>query len=552
MTVEDEAFPQSIRNIYLNNNQLRFTLRNTFSNLTNLATLRLDNNHISLIFSTTFANCSNLYYINLQSNQIGWLNSSMFQDCVSMTTFYASSNQIAHIGDNTFSHMPLSNLDLSYNKLTELSNTSKDFHSKSFSYLRLYGNQLTSIRSNTFNRTSATYFYLHYNQIAYIDSNGFIDCSATYLYLTPNPLKYIRSYAFNRGTYYNLYMQGNGIRHLPSHAFYDISGTYLRLENNQIRYIEEEAFYVRYTYLYLHDNNLLDIAGTMFTHGSSVYNSLYLHRNALTVLLPATFVGLSAFAVSLSYNKLITYPGDALSVLNLQTIDLSFNEISVIPDDSFINSDTLKVLNLEGNFITHLQDNLLDKAVLLEKLSFTNNSITYVAEGLLNNNLKVDEIFLTRNKIYHLPRIAARNDSLVIHLDLNPVSSISANAFDYLDDKSSVILNTESLQCGCAAYISLTLSNVEVTGRSATCAFPSSVAGISLLTNSPDKVKRNDFLCAPIDLEFEQPNINVISLSWALDKEANYDFDVTAAKQRLVIFYSYSHIYIFSTMYSLP
>ena len=444
----------------------------------------------------------------------------MFQDCVSMTTFYASSNQIAHIGDDTFSHMPLSNLDLSYNKLTELSNTSKDFHSKSFSHLRLYGNQLTSIRSNTFNRTSATYFYLHYNQIAYIDSNGFIDCSATYLYLTPNPLKYIRSYAFNRGTYHNLYMQGNGIRHLPSHAFYDISGTYLRLENNQIRYIEEEAFYVRYSYLYLHDNNLLDIAGTMFTHGSSVSNYLYLHDNSLTTLLPRTFIGLSVAAVTLYKNKMTSYPADALSVLDLSTIDLSFNQIINLPKESFDQADSLTSLNLDGNSITHLFENQFAKATSLESISLNSNNIAYLPEGLLNNNEHVIELKLESNQIYHLPQLRTINidldatKSLFIDLNDNPIGSVSDNAFDNLGEKPSVILHTRDLQCNCAVYKSLVLSGVQKTGSIAVCTYPPTLQGVELFPNMQSGLEEEDFLCAPVRLEYKQPEINVITLSW--------------------------------------
>ena len=420
----------------------------------------------------------------------------MFKDCTSLRYFSAPRNQIAYIGDNTFSHLTsMNSLDLSHNKLTELSNTSRDFHDIQISYLYLHYNQLTSIQANTFKRASFRYLYLRNNQIAYIDSNGFVNCSVSwYLYLYANPLKYIRAYGFNGGSYYRIYMYGNEIRFLVTNAFHGISSTELDLSNNQISYIEEAAF------------------------NTSSVDTLDLHDNALTNLLPMAFIGLSVNELSLYGNKIVVYPGDALFPLNLKVVDLRYNEINEIPDGSFDFASALETLDLDFNAIARLQGGLFDNAVSLKNLSISSNSIAYMAKNLFDNCADIQRLQFADNKIYHVPQIGTNNSNISsIYIDLtgNPVRSIAQGAFDFIA-KGSISLSTTSLQCGCAAYQSLVLSGITVGGSSATCGYPPEVAGISLLSTSSDTGIQEDFLCAPVNLTYHQPSINVIDLSWSL------------------------------------
>lgn len=517
MTIEDEAFTDSLATLTLDSNQIHFSHANTFANMSNLYALTLEDNLITVISPSTFQGCESLSTLTLDRNQIGWLNSSHFPDCSSLSTLTLSYNNIALLGNGTFSHLSsMYNLDLSYNKLTEVSGFHTDFHNISFSYLQFSGNQITSVMSDTFYNLQATYLYLEDNQIAYIDSQAFVDCSITYLHLTGNPLKYIRAYAFEDSTLSYLYMQSNEIRYIPSYAFYDVGGDTLDLSYNQIDYIEEAAFKVSYTNLKLEYNGLTDILGPMFNSSSSV-TTLSLHGNSLTSLLPLTFFGLSTSVLTLYTNQIAVYPGDALSLLGLNAIDLSDNQIIEIPDGSFDSETGLETLTLDNNFITHIQDGLFDNMVSIETVSIQNNLLTYVADELFTSDT-LSSVDLTGNDLYHLPRLVASGTSMVssvsVTLTDNPIMSISGNAYSGIDS-GTITLSSSNLQCGCGAYHTLVEKGLTVDGV-AECSYPSSTAGDSLIT-SDLPATATEFACAPVNLEASQPAINVIELSWSLN-----------------------------------
>ena len=520
VTIEDGAFTDSLTYLDLDNNQLHFSHPNTFANLSSLATLYLSNNRISVISPTTFSACHSLSILTLDSNLIGWLNSSHFSDCSSLSTLTVSYNNIALLGNGTFTHLvSMFNLDLSYNKLTEISGFHEDFHNMSFTYLNFAGNQITSVMTDTYINLQATYLYLQDNSIAYIDTYAFLDCSITYLHLTGNPLKYIRAYSFVDSTIYDLYMQSNEIRHIPSYAFYDVGGNTLDLSSNQISYIEEAAFKVSYTNLKLESNGLSDILGAMFNSSSSV-TTLSLHSNLLTSLLPLTFYGLSATAVTLNDNQITVYPGDALSLLALKTIDLSDNQIAEIQDGSLDSESGLEVLTLDNNYITHIQDGLFDNMVSIQSVSIQNNLLVYIADELFTSD-SLSSIDLSQNSLYHLPRLMADGTSQVssvsVTLTDNPIQSISHHAFGGIDS-GTITLSSSSLQCGCSAYHTLVEKDVKVDGE-ATCSYPPSTNSESFL--SPYSGSNVDFGCAPINLKVSQPAINVIDLAWSLNGTNN-------------------------------
>lgn len=402
-------------------------------------------------------------------------------------------------------------LDLSHNKITEISGLYDNFHSISFHTLDFAGNFITSVQTDAFFLLTATYLHLEDNQIAYVDTHGFVDCTITYLYMTGNPLKYVNAYAFMDSGINYLYMQSNEIRYIPAYAFYDVDGSILDLSGNQISYIEEAAFKVSYSILNLESNGLTDILGAMFNDSSSVTN-LYLHSNLLTSLLPLTFYGLTATYVTLYDNLIVVYPGDALSLLGLQTIDLSNNQITDIPDGSLDSETGLITLRLDNNYVTHIQDGLFDNLLSVRTVSIRDNLLVYIADSLFYSDT-LSSLDFTGNNIYHLPRLVANGTSQVSSVSTtlsgNSVQSVSRRAYSGIDS-GSITLSSPNLQCGCDAYHTLVSKGLNVNGE-ATCGYPSSVAGESLVS---DYEGTASFECSPVNLVVSQPSINVIDVEW--------------------------------------
>jgi hypothetical protein len=76
-------------------------------------------------------------------------------------------------------------------------------------------------------------------------------------------------------------------------------------------------------------------------------------------------------------------PDYALNVSSLQSIDLSFNNITWVSDFAFAgNSSTLQTVNLSNNKITALSDQSFTGATALAMVDMSNNSITFLSIGV--------------------------------------------------------------------------------------------------------------------------------------------------------------------------
>jgi hypothetical protein len=76
-------------------------------------------------------------------------------------------------------------------------------------------------------------------------------------------------------------------------------------------------------------------------------------------------------------------PDYALNVSSLQSIDLSFNNITWVSDLAFAgNSSTLQTVNLSNNKITALSDQSFTNATALSMVDLSHNSITFLGIGV--------------------------------------------------------------------------------------------------------------------------------------------------------------------------
>ena len=110
--------------------------------------------------------------------------------------------------------------------------------------------------------------------------------------------------------------------------------------------------------------------------------------------------------LDLRFNQIETLPeGIFDQLINLQVLDLDDNKIETLPESIFNNLGNLQVLYLYNNKIETLPENIFNKLVKLQELYLTNNKIKTLPERIFDKLVKLQELNLSNNKINILPKV---------------------------------------------------------------------------------------------------------------------------------------------------
>jgi Leucine-rich repeat (LRR) protein len=121
-------------------------------------------------------------------------------------------------------------------------------------------------------------------------------------------------------------------------------------------------------------------------NGLSNLSQLVIHHNSINSL----------------FNSSLIYP-------NLQSLDLSYNQIITIPNGFFTNtSSKLSSINLSNNRITSIEKGAFDNLTNLEVLRLSKNRISSIPKELFRKLILLKELDLSRNRLESL-------DGLVFH-----------------------------------------------------------------------------------------------------------------------------------------
>ncbi|XP_052286863.1 leucine-rich repeat neuronal protein 3-like [Dreissena polymorpha] len=122
--------------------------------------------------------------------------------------------------------------------------------------------------------------------------------------------------------------------------------------------------------------------------------------------------------LSLRNNKLTLING-SIANDNLQTLDLSNNNISVVADEAFKKTTKLKVVNLSQNYLTVISSSLFRSLHELSALDLSYNNINSIDEKAFVSLAKLNHLNLSNNKLKSLSADIFINFENLLILDIS-------------------------------------------------------------------------------------------------------------------------------------
>nr|XP_023028547.1 leucine-rich repeat-containing protein 15-like [Leptinotarsa decemlineata] len=170
----------------------------------------------------------------------------------------------------------------------------------------------------------------------------------------------------------------------------------------------------------------------------------------------------------------------------LISLDMSFNNISELFSDSFINSTQLKILNFQHNNISSLPIGLFSHLSNLEDLNLANNSLEQFYHGILEGLEKLRILDISNNKFITIKRYL---HSLVnlreLYIQRNKIKSLdSEQLIRDLPHLSNISLDGNNFTCDDLIEIIHDLRSKSVNIAYGDARNTSNVHGISCLDNS--------------------------------------------------------------------
>ncbi|XP_072753584.1 uncharacterized protein [Anoplolepis gracilipes] len=334
--------------------------------------------------------------------------------------------------------LPICSLDLSHNKITEITRETLNDLPANVTYVSFRDNYIRGIPSQVIENNYLKRLNFESNLIEEIEEGAFERLNLQRLYLEENLLKSFNFVSSLPDTLIEFVVNDNNITSIPDGVFSKLYNLlYLTLANNKIETLQNGVFrgLKSLQFLSLMNNNIVTINRSVFTDLPNL-ETLHLHHNSIRDLQHNTFAELTALKrLNLAFNNIVKATFGELPS-SVDSLYLNHNKINVLEKGNFVQAPKL-VLSLTGNQISNIKRgafNLTD----LQGLILINNQLTTLEgdsyEGL--NNLK--RLWLSENKISKICKGAAKNLGNVHILD------ISNNPFQKLENGALYGLNTNN------------------------------------------------------------------------------------------------------------
>jgi len=427
-TIPDNALDllPSLDRLDVSFNRLATIQKRAFSGGEALMELNLSNCNISYLFPYFCDYLSKMKTLYLQNNNFNNFDFEEIDNCTALNLLNISGNNIINVTGLGVGLNSLTHVDFSFNKIANLKTTfdglsaMQELHlnnndikqinvgqfngASSLQHLKLSNNLISDISnfSTAFTTKTLQGIHLSKNMISSIPNGAFANMDALgYLDLSDNRIAQIKPASFSGMTSLSeLNMGGNVLNEIQNATFTELTNlSFLNLSNNQLTSLPGGAFQGLQTLktLDLSLNGITKLIAdvtsplktlkflsvarngltTIETQNWPPLQTLLLQENKLSTV-PSDIVFANMAHFNASFNELSTFFGNSENLLPdmeaMESMDLSHNKLTDISPILFQSFYNLTYLNLENNLLKmQLSNETFPNAKYLKELNLANN-----------------------------------------------------------------------------------------------------------------------------------------------------------------------------------
>ena len=367
------------------------------------------------------------------------------------------------------------------------------------------------IQSNRSQITNGNTIHLHDQEFNCIDANAFSGLTSDrydnveILHLRNNQLTNIDTNAFSELTSLQILdLRDNQLTNIDTNAFSELTSLQiLDLRDNQLTSIDANVFtgLTSLETLYLDEGtciigdidpnvNLLSVNWTgssgrpevkkknEFTCPPNCITQVYINKTydsgTEDIFLSDNFNCIDANAFSrvpnlqtlnLSGNQLTSIDTNAfLGLTSLRTLDLRDNQLTNIPENVFKGLTSLRTLDLRDNQLTNIPENVFKGLTSLEILRLDNNQLRSIDANAFSELINVRKLYLNNNQLTSIDAnvFSELTKLWQLYLQNNQLESIPENVFEGLSNLGTVLLYHNNLPNQIDANVFSELPNLEL------------------------------------------------------------------------------------------
>ncbi|KAJ6642104.1 Platelet glycoprotein V [Pseudolycoriella hygida] len=443
--------------------RLKYMLRSSFKNMTNLVKLFVFDNDIEALDSDCLRDLPNLEMFCLLNNRITTLKEKFFFYNEKLHEISLSGNRIENLPKNIFErNYELKSLYLERNSLRAVDEAIFKTNTKLF-YVNLSENKLEFLPPRLFeNNLLLRTLLLRANSLAMLDHRIFsrninleeVDLTVNQVAALPYNL-FVNNLLLQSADFSN-----NSIRMVDERIFEtNIDLRHVNLSTNLLEIFPKNIFKnnLRLVTVLL-DNNLLTTTDESTFESNEQLQTVSLSSNPLEsfkmnlfeknymlrhlLLENISFTTLDEFSfemstsfelVALSSNGIKSLPKNVFkNMSSLSTLFVGKNSLKTLDEEIFQSNGYLSNLNLFSNELESLPKNLLKNNVFLSLISLDKNHLKTIDEELFAGNVYLKYVSLSSNQLEELPRNLFRNNLLLhmVNVSNNFLKEIDENIFE--------------------------------------------------------------------------------------------------------------------------
>lgn len=319
----------SLNVLQLHHNEIESIAEDAFASLFDLQTLVLSHNHLTRLDSLPFSGLKSLNSLAIDNNRLESLHDNLFGNVTSLFELNLAGNKLRLVPGSIEKLNNLRSLDLSYNLITDISNTSYQGIEQLYG-LNLECNRIGNLTKGIFSDLpSLRILNLAKNNIASIAQGTFDDVPDLHaLRLDSNKISDVNGLFSNLRYLLMLNISVNRISWFD-YALIPVGLQWLDIHGNQIEaignYFQMES-QLKLKSLDVSGNRIQDIEASSFPDGIEI---IYIYNNSLRKIDPYTFMGKQNLTrVDLTGNKLQTVDSNSFR-LSKQRFHRQLPEFSV-------------------------------------------------------------------------------------------------------------------------------------------------------------------------------------------------------------------------------